>query len=90
MSNTYKLIPMGVLLNGVSHVPESIGNRHWQAYQDWLSEGNTPDPADVVVIVPPEDTLLTPEDTERLLLGIPGVTKAKITKAKKDRGKPLP
>ena len=39
---------------------------------------------------PPEATPLTPEDVERLLLQVPGITRARIDQAKKDRGKPLP
>lgn len=25
-------------------IPNSPGNRHWKAYQEWLAAGNTPDP----------------------------------------------
>ena len=28
------------------HIPESMDNRHWREYQEWLAEGNTPDPAE--------------------------------------------
>lgn len=43
-----------------------------------------PDPPD------PATTPLTPGDTERLLLAnVPGMTKAKIDQAKRDRGKPI-
>ncbi len=39
----------------------------------------------------PEDTKLTLEDVERLLLSeVPGMTRAKINQAKNDRGKPIP
>jgi hypothetical protein len=31
----------GVVLS----VPNSDDNRHWRKYQEWLAEGNTPDPA---------------------------------------------
>lgn len=27
-------------------IPNSGKNRHWVAYQQWLADGNTPDPAD--------------------------------------------
>ena len=36
-----------------------------------------------------ENPELTPEDIERILLGLPGVSAATITQAKRDRGKPL-
>ena len=55
-----------------------------------LAAGNTPDPADSLLTLPViEDTLLTPEDTERLLLGV-GVTRGQINAAKCNRGKPMP
>lgn len=38
----------------------------------------------------PTATDLTPEDIERLLVQVPGITAAKIAQAKRDRGKPLP
>jgi hypothetical protein len=41
----YKLIEGGVLKGG-SFIPDSADNRHWQEYQTWLAQGNTPDPAD--------------------------------------------
>lgn len=28
------------------YIPINPDNRHWQAYQKWLAEGNTPEPAD--------------------------------------------
>lgn len=27
-------------------IPNDAGNRDWKAFQDWLGQGNTPDPAD--------------------------------------------
>lgn len=27
-------------------VPLVVGNRHYDAFQEWLAEGNTPDPAE--------------------------------------------
>ena len=62
----------------------------WAQYQAWLAKGKTPDLADPIIVPAPEDTPLIPEDIERVLLDIPGVTRAKIDAAKRDRGKPLP
>lgn len=36
-----------------------------------------------------EETALTPEDLERLLLSLPGMTAERIAQAKRDRGKPM-
>ena len=49
---TVKLQESGYLVNGNMSVPEAEGNRHYQAVQEWIAEGNTPEPADV----PPEPT----------------------------------
>lgn len=44
----YKLTENGVTLTqddgSVLSIPNSEGNRHWRAYQEWLAEGNTPEP----------------------------------------------
>jgi hypothetical protein len=48
MAQPYQLITNsdGVLrIEDNAHIPNDGGNRDWQAYQVWLSEGNTPDPA---------------------------------------------
>jgi hypothetical protein len=39
----YKLVEGGVLKGG-STIPPDPANRDWQVYQEWLREGNTPDP----------------------------------------------
>ena len=36
----------GYLLDGTMSVPLDSGNRHYQAIQDWIAEGNTPADAD--------------------------------------------
>ncbi len=36
----------GYLVNGVLSMPNDPANRHYQAVQDWIGEGNTPAPAD--------------------------------------------
>lgn len=41
----YKLTQNGVQNRDTgAFIPNSPGNRHWIEYQEWLSEGNTPDP----------------------------------------------
>lgn len=41
----YKLIENGVKdQENNLYIPNSTGNRHWNEYQDWLAEGNIPDP----------------------------------------------
>jgi len=49
---TVKLQNSGYLINGNISVPKDPTNRNYTQVQDWLSEGNTPEPADV----PPEPT----------------------------------
>ncbi len=36
----------GYLVNGALSVPNDPANRHYQAVQDWIGEGNIPAPAD--------------------------------------------
>ena len=40
----------GYLVDGNLNVPIATGNRHYQAVQEWIAEGNTPSPADVVEV----------------------------------------
>lgn len=44
----YKLSENGVTLTredgSVLSIPNAEGNRHWREYQEWLAEGNTPEP----------------------------------------------
>ena len=43
MAQLYKLSPLGVLrATDNANIPNAAGNRDWQAYQDWLTQGNTP------------------------------------------------
>jgi hypothetical protein len=39
-------------------IPADPGNRDWQIYQVWLSEGNIPDPADTPLPIPQTYTFL--------------------------------
>lgn len=43
----YKLANGGVIHPNGFFIPEILTNRHWQEYQAWLAEPNTPLPADV-------------------------------------------
>lgn len=48
MINTVKLTDNGYLINGSLSVPNAEGNRHYQAVQEWIAQGNTPEPADII------------------------------------------
>jgi len=41
--NTVKIQADGYLVDGSLSVPNAPGNRHWQAVQEWIAEGNTPE-----------------------------------------------
>ena len=41
---TVKIQGEGWLLNGSMTVPNAEGNRHYQMVQQWISDGNTPEP----------------------------------------------
>lgn len=67
----YKLTESGVLDTETgANIPNAEGNRHWQEYQEWLAEPNTPDPMDVVdpwlEIRSQRDALLTTCDWTQL------------------------
>jgi len=49
--------PFGYLLNGSMSVPMAEGNRHYRMIQEWIAEGNTPEPADPPVT--PDITSIT-------------------------------
>ena len=53
VDESYMLAKWGVIRasDGAS-IPEADDNRDWQAYQEWVTEGNTPDPIPVPVIDP--------------------------------------
>ncbi len=45
-ANEYQEMQGGVVrLTDGAFIPDSDDNRDWRAYQEWLAEGNTPDPA---------------------------------------------
>ena len=39
-----QLTKSGYLVNGNMSVPNDPGNRHYKLVQDWIAEGNTPEP----------------------------------------------
>jgi len=41
---TYKLMDSGVRRSDGACIPEAESNRDWKMYQEWLAEGNTPEP----------------------------------------------
>lgn len=42
--STVKLQSSGYLVNGYMSVPNATGNRHYVMVQEWIAEGNTPEP----------------------------------------------
>lgn len=65
----YKIANAGVKREDNSFIPNDPQNRDWVEYQEWLAQGNVPDPADVPVIVPksPLDEISTSKAIEFLL-----------------------
>jgi len=53
----YKLTKSGVIKDGVLRIPNDPENRHWQEFEAWKGEGNTPTAAD------PEPIPEAPEPT---------------------------
>lgn len=51
----YQITETGILrLNDNLHIPDCANNRNWQEYQQWLAEGNTPEP---MLPTPPDLTI---------------------------------
>jgi len=48
MAETYKLNPLGGVqrLSDGAFIPDDERNADWRTYQEWLAQGNTPEPAD--------------------------------------------
>ena len=44
MIETVKLQGENYLVNGTLSVPKAEGNRHYKLVQEWIAEGNTPEP----------------------------------------------
>lgn len=76
----YKLTDSGVLrLTDGAHIPNDPGNRDWREYQDWLAEGNMPNPAD-----PPPGP--TPAETAKEIMRARAEQSAVTVKDLKDIG----
>jgi len=50
MITTVKIQEHGYLINEDMLVPFDPDNRHYQQVQEWIADGNTPDPADLTPI----------------------------------------
>jgi len=75
----YKLTNFGVThVDGVD-APNEPGNADWERYQDWLKEGNTPDPADPAPVLV---KVLTPDGLAALLETKGVLSSAEIEAAK--------
>ncbi len=70
MINTVKIQGEGYLVNGINNVPATEDNRHYRAVQEWIAEGNTPEPADPL---PPP-----PTDEERIDSAFPQTDTARV------------
>lgn len=44
MIETVRIQGEGYLVNGSMVVPKAEGNRHYQEVQEWIAQGNTPEP----------------------------------------------
>lgn len=54
----FRLVRGGVIdTENARFVPDAPGNRHWREYQEWLAEGNTPDPAEPEFEPPPKPVI---------------------------------
>jgi len=42
--DTVKIQGSGYLVNGIISVPRDTGNRHYKVLQEWIAQGNTPEP----------------------------------------------
>jgi hypothetical protein len=62
----YQLKKTGVIDTETGFIiPDSMDNRHWHEYQEWLAEGNTPDP-EPAPPVPTAEQLLSITDRDMI------------------------
>ena len=73
---TVKMQGSGYLLNGTLSVPNAPGNRHYDAIQLWIAEGNIPDLADAIVIT---KDMIKAEARRRILENYPEWKQANMT-----------
>jgi hypothetical protein len=73
---TVKMQGSGYLLNGTLSVPNAPGNRHYDAIQLWIAEGNIPDLADAIVIT---KDMIKAEARRRILGKYPEWKQANMT-----------
>jgi hypothetical protein len=73
---TVKMQGSGYLLNGTLSVPNAPGNRHYDAIQLWIAEGNIPDLADAIVIT---KDMIKAEARRRILEKYPEWKQANMT-----------
>jgi hypothetical protein len=69
---SYKLTPGGVLKDGMTYVPNDPANCDWRAYLEWLELGNTPGPADVLLVVEPASVTMRQARLQLLSMGLLG------------------
>ena len=83
----FKLRDGGVIrLDDGAHIPDAPSNRDWQEYQDWLADGNTPQPADPILPSPPKsDAPLTAEELAAHLVTEGTITAGAVTAIKAAR-----
>lgn len=77
----YKLTAYGVhRLDKNEHIPSTVDSPYWTKYQEWLADGNTPQPADPILPNP-----LTAEELAEQMIADGTMTRGKIDAIKAGR-----